>query len=372
MSGDGTHPLSLPVTADVNYDATTDAGGSTASFGGRNGMLESKTPVGGSTDNGSNDLSTHPNEHLNAQSSLNEETKGGGVFSGWGFDVNSVTGNMGISNLFSTSESVGGLFASPESMGNLFTPSDTEQSGDLPEAEDSDAIDDKVDNEDLGVSAAHLASAATLELENASRAAQETIGKAAEELGRGWGTFNTFLDDMLSPENHGGEQEPDGAHDIHTTFRKLFPDLDTDDEVVDHYRCTMLQKYRCYLNNATPEKALPLRGRLFVTTSNIAMYVTEDGGAFGGRSFVVTIPFQDVVKIQKGARAMLRVITNAQPQASYIFAEFESETHYSGALSLLEQLNGAASGNGTATGLVVEGELDKSKLEGAEEPATTD
>lgn len=275
-----------------------------------------------------------------------------GVFSGWGFDVNSVTSNMNISNLFTTGDSVGGLFASPDSMGGFFGPSDSADRPSEADVDTGDAINKESEKEGdvitgdgkrIETKAAGFANVATAELEHASRAAQATIGKAAEEIGRGWGTLNTFLDDMLAPDAQRSDSRPDESQDIHATFRKLFPHLDTDDEVVDHYRCTLIQKYRCFLNNATPEKVFPLRGRLFVTMSNIAMYVTDDGGMFGGNAFGINIPFQEVNKIQKGSKAMLRVLTKTQ--TSFIFAEFESDTHYNGALSLLEQLGAAAAGN---------------------------
>lgn len=290
-----------------------------------------------------------PSGGAHAQAESKEEPSAG-VFSGWGFDVNSVTSNMGITTLFSANESsVGGLFSTPDSVGGLFTPSDSIENPDESEGQRAIPSNGNGQNDNLGATAANLANVATTELEQASRAAQETIGKAAEGIGRGWGTLNTFLDDMLAPESNRGEHGTDESQDIHATFRSLFPNLDTDDEVVDHYRCTLVQKYRCYLNNATPEKAFPLRGRLFVTMSNIAMYVSEDGGAFGGKAFGVNIPFLEVIKIQKGSKAMLRVVTKSQTsfilQTSFIFAEFESDTHFNGALSLLEQLQGAAQGN---------------------------
>lgn len=287
----------------------------------------------------------------------------GGVFSGWGFDVNAVTNNIGglfkpgetVNDLFASMDKPGGMYSAPEDVLNESMDMDFEDAGKTrsdtgeskePTLETTDTIKDE---KGLGKTAAQLATAATAEFEHASRAAQATFGKAAQELGRGWGTLNTFLDDMLASDTKRTEKVSTDGKDIHATFRELFPHLESDDEVVDHYRCTLLQKYRCYLNNATPEKMFPLRGRLFVTMSNIAMYVTDDGGAFGGIAFGVNVPFQEVVKIQKGAKAMLRVVTKAQ--TSFIFAEFESDIHFNGAVSLLEQLGGAAGGNAPSTEL---------------------
>lgn len=254
----------------------------------------------------------------------------GTVFSAWGFDVKSVTDNMGIGNLFASPDSV-----DPEALkSDSSNPTEPTESGNPPSA------DINISADELGATAANLANVATAELGHASKAAQETIGKAAEEIGRGWGNLNSFLDDMLAPDKKAGANDVDDTVNVHSKFHELFPDHSPDDEVVDHYRCTLLQKYRCYLNNATPEKSFPMRGRLFVTTSIIAMYIVDDGGAFDSKGFGVSIPFQDIAKIQKGAKPMMRVVT--KQQASFIFAEFESDTHFGGALSLLEHMTGAS------------------------------
>lgn len=240
-----------------------------------------------------------------------------GVFSAWGFDVNAVAGNIG----------------------GFFTAAD-------PTAPDviTNHIDDPAD--DMGSTAANIANVATAELEQASKAAQQTIGKVGEELGKvgeelgkGWGTLNTFLDNMLDAKP-GDKAELDDDADVHNKFHSLFPELEKDDEVVDHFKCTLLQKYRCFLNNATPEKTYPLQGRLFVSTLHIAMYIVDDRGAFGGQPFGISVPFADVAKIQKGAKSMLRLVTKSQ--SSLIFSDFESDSHFTGALSLLEHMAASA------------------------------
>lgn len=234
-----------------------------------------------------------------------------GVFSGWGFDVNAVAGNLG----------------------GLFTAADPTTTDDI-----GSHAEDPAD--DMGSAAANIATAATAELEHASKAAQETIGKAAEEIGKGWGTLNSFLDEMLAAKP-GEKGDVDDDADVHNKFHTLFPELEKDDEVVDHFKCTLLQKYRCFLNNATPEKSYALRGRLFVSTLHIAMYVSDDRGEFGGQPFGISVPFADVAKIQKGAKSMLRLVTKSQ--TSLIFSDFESDSHFTGALSLLEHMAASAS-----------------------------
>lgn len=231
---------------------------------------------------------------------------------GWNFDVNTVADN------------IGGFF------GNMTKDEESEPTlipKEVPQEED----------DDFGQKAASFANAATAELEIAGKAAQETIGKAAEEFGKGWGSLNTFLDDMLAakPDSTALSEE-----NVQEQFRKMFPQLGTEDEVVDHFQCVVLQKYRCYLNNATPEKVYKLQARLFVSTSTIAVYIADVDNEFGGKPFTVSIPFSDVAKIQKGAKAMLKVVTSEQ--ISYIFAGFESDSHFSGALSLLEHMTAAS------------------------------
>lgn len=247
-----------------------------------------------------------------------------GVFGAWGFDVNAVAGN------------IGGFFGAGGDHQEVTEHRDGSEGEDPNHQEHTPDVNPE---DDIGATAANIANVATAELEQASKAAQETIGKAAQEIGKGWGTLNSFLDDILAA-NPDTANNPDDDSDVHHSFHNLFPQLEQDDQVIDHFKCALLQKYRCYLNNSTPEKVYALRGRLFVSTSHIAMYITHDGGEFGGKPFGISIPFQDVGKIQKGAKAMLRLLTKSQ--SSYIFADFESDSHFTGALSLLEHMAGAA------------------------------
>lgn len=266
-----------------------------------------------------------PEEASNTETEVDEQqAKPQGTGWGWGWDMNAVAGN------------IGGFFGA----GANAEDDDDDQNGYEVDGEDAGEDPERQDpNENLGKRAANIANAATAEFEIASKAAQETFGKAAEEIGKGWGTLNNFLDDMLAakPEGEKGAAE---ENDIQDTFLATFPQIGKEDEVVDHFKCTLLQKYRCYLNNATPEKTYALRGRLFVSTAHVAMHVTDDGGEFGAKPFGVAIPFSDVGKIQKGAKAMLKLVT--KEQISYIFAEFESDSHFSGALSLLEHMTAAS------------------------------
>jgi hypothetical protein len=249
-----------------------------------------------------------------------------GLFGGWGFghlpDMNKVTAGFG------------GMFGELVDGGGGENEAAERPTG----TPDGDG-----DGEDLHRAAADIAAGATKELEKASKLAQATLGHAAEDLGKGWGKFSDFLDDILAPG--AGDKRREASvdaedlgedEDVQARFHSLFPDVGESEDVVDHYRCTLLQKYRCYLNNDTPEKSLAVRGRLFVCTSHLAMYIFDDGGAFDGAKFHVTVPLADVARVQKGAKSMMRVVTSAA--SSYIFADFESETHFAGALSLVEHM----------------------------------
>lgn len=273
-----------------------------------------------------------------------------GLFGGWGMpalpDINKVTENIGnaFNDIVDGADSAFDA-AAEKSLGASGAGVERSDDG---EGEDRDEAGEEGEGdgeggEDLQKKAADMAAGATKELEKASKVAQEALGIAAEDLGKGWGKLNHFLDDILAPQSGKGAGSADANaedlaedEDVQARFHSLFPDLDESEDVIDHYRCTLLQKYRCYLNNETPEKSLSVRGRLFVSTSHLAMYVFDDGGAFDGAKFHVSVPLAEVARVQKGAKSMMRVITSSQ--SSYIFAEFESEAHFAGALSLVEHM----------------------------------
>jgi GRAM domain len=257
-----------------------------------------------------------------------------GFFGGWVIPA--------LPDMHKVTEGIGGLFG-VDGSGGEDEETDGGQSGDIAGASDAAGGDSSGGNDDIQKAAAEMAAGATKELEKASKVAQDALGHAAQDIGKGWGKLNHFLDDILAPKterdlggNHANAEDLAEDEDVQVRFHSLFPDLDESESVVDHYGCSLLQKYRCYLNNDTPEKSLAVRGRLFVSTSHLAMYVFDDGGAFDGAKFHVTVPLADVARVQKGAKSMMRVITSSQ--SSYIFAEFESETHFAGALSLVEHM----------------------------------
>jgi hypothetical protein len=247
-------------------------------------------------------------------------TESGGLF-GWSLpDINVVKGSLG------------GIF------GESSMPRDGADD-ETRERDDSGANGQHRGN-NIGKVAADMAADASKELEHASKAAQETIGKAAEEIGKGWGSLNTFLDDMLAAnsdkEKATNDDDIRDDDDVQARYHALFPEVDADDDVVDHYSCSLLQKYRCYLNNATPERTFSMRGRLFVSTSNIAMHVFDAQEEFEHSKFNIIVPFSDIARVQKGAKSMMRVITKSQ--TSYIFSSFESDTHFNASLSLVEHM----------------------------------
>ncbi len=179
---------------------------------------------------------------------------------------------------------------------------------------------------------------------HAGKAAQKQLGKAAEEIGKGWANLNHFLDEIVSPATD--EATRGSAPDVRSSLdgaaellHVRFPDIDAAEEAVGTYECTLVQKYRCALNGATPEKTFPLAGVLYVTPLHLAMYVLDDAGAFGA-PFGVVVPFADVARVQRGQKAMLRIVT--KEKSSYVFAGFQSDGEFKAALDLLEHLVGSA------------------------------
>lgn len=270
---------------------------------------------------------------------------GGGLFGGWGMpDMNAVADGIGgIFGQVTDSVGAGGQDAAAANRGGLVDV-DSWGANDLSDVGTTTHPDGTGVTDELGKKAADIAKGATKELENVSKVAQEKFGQAAVGLEQGWGSLNTFLDDILAPKQDQQQQhqrkdvsdELEVKGDIQVKFQSLFPDADANEDVVDHYVCVMLQKYRCYLNDATPEKTIPLRVRLFVTTSTLAVHVFDDGGAFNDTKVTVTVPFTDIARVQRGAKAMMRVLT--KQQQSYIFGDFASDTHFEGALSLVEHM----------------------------------
>lgn len=206
----------------------------------------------------------------------------------------------------------------------------------------------------LSKAASEIAASATSELESASKAAQIRLGQAAQGIERGWGTLNSFLDDFLSPPVDGQQVPQDGAtrdaaappppdagavsaamERAAELLHERFPELDAGEEAIDVYECSLVQKYKCTLNSATPEKTFAFAGVLYVTAAHLAMYVVDDGGAFGA-PFGVVVPLTAGNRVQRGSKAMLRVVTN--DENSYVFAAFASDDAFKAAVDLLHQI----------------------------------
>ena len=203
----------------------------------------------------------------------------------------------------------------------------------------------------LTKAATEIAASATTELGNAGKVAQIRLGEAAKEVERGWGVFNSFLDDILTPQQQqsgggaggggdGVEQSANRGVSLEGAVEKLherFPSIDKAEEAVEVYECAMMQKYRSVLNGATPEKTFACSGVLYVTPAHLAMYVMDDGGAFGS-PFGTIIPLADVKRVQRGNKNMLRVLM--VDQSSYVFAAFASVDTFKAAVDVLHHLVG--------------------------------
>ena len=190
----------------------------------------------------------------------------------------------------------------------------------------------------------------THNIENASRAAQDTLGKVGEEIGTGWGNFNRFLDDMLqgNSDTKKGVTE-NGNENVQDKFEKRFVEelkerIIVDKDVVDCFQCKLLQKYRCYLNDVTCEKTLVVDAVLYITVSCVAMDLIESqdsSGTFGkgkGERFKVVIEFEKVEKIQRGKKESLMMRLLLKDGRCFVLGGWENEREFQGALALIEHM----------------------------------
>lgn len=170
--------------------------------------------------------------------------------------------------------------------------------------------------------------------EDLSKSAQENLDRVGVEIASGWGQFNKFLDTMLDTPDTTKDIGEEGLDDAQEAFRLGFPEVAADEEVVDAFSCELLQKYRCFHNNATPERSFSIRGRLFVTV-NLAAFLSLDS-SFSSSPFTITAKFCDIEKVQKSQSTMLRLLIKGH--SYYIFTGFKDENDFSGAVNLLEHM----------------------------------
>ncbi|KAJ8902632.1 hypothetical protein NDN08_005952 [Rhodosorus marinus] len=167
------------------------------------------------------------------------------------------------------------------------------------------------------------------DLESVSEGVTKNVALVGEEIGKGWVGLHNFIDGVLN-ENSLSQSER-----VRAQFLARFPDLKEED-VVDSFNCSLVQKYRCYHNSGTPERQYTFDGTLYVTITSAAFWAEDDEAGFGNANFPVVLKFSAVEKIQRGQPGMLRLLLNSK--ASFVFNSFESETHYMGAISMLEHM----------------------------------
>eukprot|EP00189_Rhodosorus_marinus_P010193 CAMPEP_0184742978 /NCGR_PEP_ID=MMETSP0315-20130426/5899_1 /TAXON_ID=101924 /ORGANISM="Rhodosorus marinus, Strain UTEX LB 2760" /LENGTH=320 /DNA_ID=CAMNT_0027214065 /DNA_START=189 /DNA_END=1151 /DNA_ORIENTATION=+ len=167
------------------------------------------------------------------------------------------------------------------------------------------------------------------DLESVSEGVTKNVALVGEEIGKGWAGLHSFIDGVLN-ENSLSQSEK-----VREQFLARFPDL-KEEEVVDSFNCSLVQKYRCYHNSGTPERQYTFDGTLYVTITSAAFWAEDDEAGFGSANFPVVLRFNAVEKVQRGQPGMLRLLLNSK--ASFVFNSFESENHYMGAISMLEHM----------------------------------
>uniref|UniRef100_A0A7S3E9T6 GRAM domain-containing protein n=2 Tax=Rhodosorus marinus TaxID=101924 RepID=A0A7S3E9T6_9RHOD len=213
-------------------------------------------------------------------------------------------------------------FAMPEVVTGLFSTAGAS-------TESYPMVDTSTTTASFGNDVQKTAEIVAKDLESVSQGVTKNVALVGEELGKGWVGLHNFIDGVLN-ENSLSQSER-----VRAQFLARFPDL-KDEDVVDSFNCSLVQKYRCYHNSGTPEKHYTFDGTLYVTITSAAFWAEDDEAGFGSANFPVVLKFNAVEKIQRGQPGMLRLLLNSK--ASFVFNSFESETHYMGAISMLEHM----------------------------------
>jgi hypothetical protein len=207
---------------------------------------------------------------------------------------------------------------------------------------------------------------------------------ASASLGALGGQVNDLVDGVFpmdggSSSSSSLRNEVNEAVERESRFHEQFPAL-KQENVIDAFECTLLQKYRCHLNALTPElpgmdALLPAFSRdegqwsselflskctLFAVGFGGTLYVTSLYACFyldatlhqERHQIPLTMPFANVkaVNAAKKAKDMVRVVVGDSqlpkaPPAQYIFTEFD-EGKFEEALGILEQMWEDAGGSG--------------------------
>mmetsp|Transcript_9125 Transcript_9125/g.16417 ORF Transcript_9125/g.16417 Transcript_9125/m.16417 type:complete len:362 (-) Transcript_9125:46-1131(-) len=194
---------------------------------------------------------------------------------------------------------------------------------------------------------------------------EQLLFSAASQVGTdvavGFSSLNKLLDGMLDSSGTPGSagnarhDDEDSRVGVSEQFIKLFGPIDNsaesiigDDTILDSFSCCLMQKYRCYHNNLTPERMIPYRGKLFITESHVAFAETHPSVAknavFGASTDTqiqeplrVVRDLKSVQKVQGSAPTqMLRLLLN--DKSSIIFGSFKDTSEYNAVSALIEHL----------------------------------
>ena len=122
---------------------------------------------------------------------------------------------------------------------------------------------------------------------------------------------------------------------------------DTASAVVDSFYVQLVQRYRCVYNDLTPERAVTLCGRLFLTPTSLA-FLSEPGGidtwapstedvsaATRPEPVRLLAALQTVAKVQRGRDCHIRIVTVSQQQ--YVLKVLGGASDFEAAIGILER-----------------------------------
>eukprot|EP00166_Cyanidium_caldarium_P000836 ctg_1327.g433 len=122
---------------------------------------------------------------------------------------------------------------------------------------------------------------------------------------------------------------------------------DSASAVVDSFYVQLVQRYRCVYNDLTPERAVTICGRLFLTPTSLA-FLSEPGGTGAWAPSTedvgaATCPepvqllaaLETVAKVQRGRDRHIRIVTASQQQ--YVLKVLGDASDFEAAIGILER-----------------------------------
>mmetsp|Transcript_33041 Transcript_33041/g.53595 ORF Transcript_33041/g.53595 Transcript_33041/m.53595 type:complete len:344 (+) Transcript_33041:87-1118(+) len=106
-------------------------------------------------------------------------------------------------------------------------------------------------------------------------------------------------------------------------FHTLFPDVSSDETLIEAQTCALLQTYRCVNNSSTPELPIPFRGYLYIS-ENFACFYVDDSVYKLKLPIMVSLREVRAIQHSKRVESKIRVVVGDTGQA-YIFKDFLPE-----------------------------------------------